>query len=143
MTTHHPPWNSLSPAGRPCPAASTLADQLMDLWKHGGWDSRLSPRDAWRRVFGDSPYPDAVMLAAHPTFGPLDAWLEDKSLTDMHLNGPGRELVTCRSGDVVELGMRETWHPDWYPWLVRQFQARGRGKATDVQLRGTADATRP
>jgi pilus assembly protein CpaF len=120
-----------------------VADQLAVLRAQGGWDGRLTPRDAWRRVLGDAPYADPLDLAAYPTFGPLDAWLEDVSLTDIHLNGPGREVTARRSGDVVELGLRETWHGDWYPWLVQQLRSRGRGSATDVQLHGAADASWP
>jgi pilus assembly protein CpaF len=94
-------------------------------------------------VLGDTPFPELIDLAEYPTFGPLDAWLEDLNLTDVHLNGPGREVTARRSGDLVELGLRETWHVDWYPWLVQQLRAHGRGGATDVQLHGAADATWP
>lgn len=136
-----PPWEDVGiPAA---PAAVTLADRLAMLRDHGGWDGRLTPRDAWQRVHGDAPYPDALDLARQPTFGPLDAWLEDTSLTDIHLNGPGREVTARRSGDVIELGLRETWHPDWYPWLIQQLRSRGRGSLSDVQLHGAVDATWP
>jgi pilus assembly protein CpaF len=116
---------------------------MAHLWRHGGWDGRLSPRVAWQRVLGDMPYPDALKLAEHPTLGPLDVYLEDLDVTDIHLNGPGRETVTRRSGDILEFGMRETLHPDWHPWIVQQLRARGYGKATDVQLCGSINMTRP
>jgi pilus assembly protein CpaF len=140
-----PPWEQADPPtpGAPTPSAATLAEQLALLRDHGGWDGRLPPQDAWRRVLGAVPYPEPLDLAAHPTFGPLDAWLEDLTMTDIHLNGPGREITARHSGDVVELGLRETWHEAWYPWLVQQLRMRGRGSATDVQLHGAADATWP
>jgi pilus assembly protein CpaF len=144
MTIQRPPWSERSDNVRSAqPAYRALPEHLAYLWQQGGWDSRLAPRDAWRRVLGDEPYPGPLDLATQPTFGPLDAWLDDPTITDVHLNGPGRELITRRSGDGLELGMRETWYPEWYLWLVQQLRARGRGKATDVQLHGTADATRP
>jgi pilus assembly protein CpaF len=149
-----PPWeqDGIPMPSAPTPITTTLTEQLAVLRNRGGWDSRLSPQDAWRRILGEVPYPDPLDLAAHPTFGPLDAWLEDLSLTDIHLNGPGRELTARHSGDALELGLRETWlelglretwHADWYPWLVQQLCARGRGSATEVLLHGAADATWP
>jgi len=141
MLSARPPWEQINI--EIAPITTTIAEQLTILRDNGGWDGRLTPHDAWRRVFGDTPYPDSRDLAGTPTFGPLDVLLEDMNLTDVHLNGPGREVTARRGGDVVELGLRETWHPDWYSWLVQQLRARGRGSATDMQLHGAADATWP
>lgn len=139
MLNARPPWEQSGVFSEP----TGLAEQLAYLREHGGWDGRLAPRDSWRSLFGGAAYPDPLDFAAFPTFGPLDPWLDDLSLTDIHLNGPGRELIARRSGDVVELGLRETWHPEWYAWLVQQLRARGRGSMSDVQLHGAADATWP
>jgi pilus assembly protein CpaF len=141
-----PPWSNDQqpfPSLPELPAApETLPEQMRAIWDRGGWDHRIPPRDAWQRYHGGAPFPDVLDFAAQPTFGPVDSLLEDQSITDIHLNGPGRELLTRRSGDVVELAMHETWHRDWLDWLVKQFRSRGRGK-DDVLIEGTADATRP
>lgn len=129
-----PPWQA-EEAG--------LGALLARLWQSGGWDYRLTPEDSWQKAHGARPYPGASALAAYPTFGPLDAWLDDPHVTDVQLNGPGRELVTRRSGDSLDRGTRERWHPAWLHWLCAQLQARGSGCATATALRGTADATRP
>ena len=159
MTDRRPPWQTAAAAPvapltaaplastapvAPLDAPDTVAEQLALLWRTGGWDARLAPVQAWTRVHGASvPFPDAATWADQPTLGPVDAYLTEPDITDIHLNGVGREVMTRRAGDLVELAMRATWHPAWLSWIVTQLVARGRGRHSAAHLAGTVDMTRP
>ena len=120
-----------------------LAEQLATLWLHGGWDARLSPALAWTRVHGALSMPASDVLAQLPTLGPVDGYLDEADVTDIHLNGPGREVMIRRAGDPIEIATRSTWHADWYPWLCARLAARGRGRHDAAHMAGTIDMTRP
>jgi Flp pilus assembly CpaF family ATPase len=112
------------------------------LWERGGWDGRLSPEEAWNRLVGaHCPYPEE--FAAYATYGPLDRLLLDEEITDVHLNGPGREVIVRRAGSDGEWRTGEIWHEDWFRWIAIQLQLRGTGSSTGLQGRGTVDVTRP
>jgi len=121
-----------------------LLDDLRAIWRAGGWDGRLPPESTWLRVHGDRAFPGAAAWARMPTFGPADRLLDDPGITDIHLNGPGIETMIRRSGDAIEVGIGETWHPAWIDWLATQCVARaGAVPAAGMPVEGTADATRP
>lgn len=123
----------------------SVADALHVLWDHGGWECSLTPRNAWVRAVGDRcPYPDDLAAFGRvPTFGPLDRLLVDEQITDIHLNGPGREVLLRRSGSMNEWRAGAVWHAEWFPWLVQQCVQRGGGQSEGLQLSGTADASLP
>jgi len=121
-----------------------LLDDLRAIWRAGGWDGRLPPESTWLRVHGDRAFPGAETWARMPTFGPADRLLDDPGITDIHLNGPGIETMIRRSGDAIEVGIGETWHPAWLGWLATQCMRRaGVDGAAGMPVEGTADATRP
>jgi pilus assembly protein CpaF len=134
-------------AGLPADAAdgsAGLPDDLRAIWRAGGWDGRLPPESTWLRVHGDRAFPGAEAWARMPTFGPADRLLDDPGITDIHLNGPGIETTIRRSGDAIEVGIGETWHPAWLDWLATQCVRRaGVDGAAGMPVEGTADATRP
>lgn len=123
----------------------SLADALRVLWARGGWEGSLAPHDAWVRAIGDRcPYPeDLAAFGQVPTFGPLDRLLLDEQVTDIHLNGPGREVLLRRGGSADEWRTGAIWHPAWFPWLVQQCVQRGGAEGAEPQLSGTADASLP
>ena len=141
------------PTGSPVRAAAAadaadgsegLLDDLRAIWRAGGWDGRLPPETTWLRVHGDRAFPGAEAWARMPTFGPADRLLDDPGITDIHLNGPGIETMIRRSGDAIEVGIGETWHPAWLDWLATQCVRRaGVTGAAGMPAEGTADATRP
>ncbi|MEI8305543.1 MAG: ATPase, T2SS/T4P/T4SS family [Chloroflexales bacterium] len=157
--THPPPWFSLepelwltpSPVADPDATASAapppfaLAAALRLLGERGGWASALSPQESWVRTIGEiCPYPaDEAAFGAYPTFGPLDRLLRDEQITDIHPNGPGREVLVRHAGSALEWRTGEPWHPAWLPWLIGQCARRGSGQHGHLQLSGTADATGP
>ncbi len=157
--TQAPPWQIAEPAPWLLSAHRTtahsdahhpvgplpLADALRLLRECGGWEGSLTPREAWIRGVGDHcPYPDdPAAFRDFPTFGPLDRLLIDEQITDMHLNGPGRELLLRRSGSAAEWRTGAIWHADWLPWLIQQCAQRGSGHDGHLRLSGTADATWP
>ena len=148
MPTRSPVLAAPPPAADAADAAADVADGLLDdlraIWRAGGWDSRLPPDATWLRVHGDRPFPAAAAWARMPTFGPADWLLDDPGITDIHLNGPGVETMIRRSGDAIEVGIGETWHPAWLDWLATQCVRRaGLVVAAGMPAEGTADATRP
>lgn len=155
--SERPPWLPrlhMRPGALPEPPASSVAsDELAPpqldigtalrlLWERGGWDGKLSPEESWNRLVGEHcPYPEE--FAHYATYGPLDRLLLDEEITDVHLNGPGREVIVRRVGSEGEWRTGEIWHDAWFRWLANQFQIRGTGSSTGLQERGTVDVTRP
>lgn len=123
-----PPWLPrlrMRPGALPEPdPASPEADEsappqldtgaaLRLLWELGGWDGKLSPEDSWNRLVGDHcPYPEDFEFRHYATYGPLDRLLLDEEITDVHLNGPGREVIVRRAGSEGEWRTGEIWHDE-------------------------------
>lgn len=130
------------------PADAALRSMMDAMVRSGGWDGRVAPAEAWRRRWDQVPFPSHAQWAQLPTFGPLDALLDDPQVTDVHLNGPGIETMIRRQGDVTEIGIGETWHRAWFPWIAWQCLLRSGGTAAPPAARlpaaeGTADAALP
>jgi pilus assembly protein CpaF len=123
----------------------SLAAAFAVLEEQGGWDCHMDPADGWRRVLGTRyPYPaEPGAFAAVATCGPLDSVLADEDITDIHLNGPDREVYVRHANSSREWSLAEAWHPAWYPWLVAQCRGRGQGRGSVYQYGGTVDVTRP
>lgn len=124
--------------------AAGIEAAVRQIWEWGGWDARMAPHETWVRVHGRRPFPDAAAWATVPTFGPLDPYIRDDAITDVHLNMPGAHPIVRRNGDRVELEVPERWHPAWMPWLVQQCLARGHStRQADHVIEGVAHATLP
>jgi len=124
----------------------TALDRAVALLRErGGWDCRLDPRDAWRRVLDRRyPYPEEPGgFVGVATFGPLDALLDDETITDIHMNGPDRGVYVRHANSAREWTITDAWHPAWYSWVVAQCRGRGQGRGTMYQYGGTVDMTRP
>jgi len=146
MRPDAPPEPSLPPAAsdESAPPQLDTGAALRLLWELGGWDGKLSPEDSWNRLVGDHcPYPEDFEFRHYATYGPLDRLLLDEDITDVHLNGPGREVIVRRAGSEGEWPTGEIWHDEWFRWLANQFQLRGTGSSTGIQESGTVDVTRP
>lgn len=138
------PWDPLpTPHLPPASEPRTPEEGLRALWQQGGWDAQVSPDVSWRRAVPTIPLPDAAAFATLPTLGVLDRWVQDVGVTDVILNGPGRELLIRRGGDPIEFRTGQGCHPAWADWLVTQLRWRGHGQHTDIQLSGSVDLTRP
>lgn len=126
------------------PPQISVAAVLELLEERGGWDGTLAPEDSWERLVGiHCPYPGDAEFCHHATYGPLDRLLADETITDVHLNGPGRDVLVRRSNSEGEWHIGEVWHDDWFPWLISQFEQRGTGSCSGLQISGTVDVARP
>ncbi|MEI7769004.1 MAG: CpaF/VirB11 family protein [Chloroflexales bacterium] len=122
----------------------TIDAVLRLLWERGGWDGTLAPEESWNRLVGaQCPYPEEGAFRHVATYGPLDRLILDEEITDVHLNGPGREVIVRRAGSDGEWRTGEIWHEAWFCWLVNQLQLRGTGSTTGLQSSGTVAVTRP
>jgi pilus assembly protein CpaF len=61
--------------------------------------------------------------AETPWYGPLEAWLTpDSQVSDILINGPGREIVVVQGGQRLATGV--PLHPGWVNWTQRQLLLR-------------------
>jgi len=57
-----------------------------------------------------------------PWFGVLDVWLHDATVSDVLVNGPGRDITIVRHGGRLSTGIRA--HASWIEFAQRQFLLR-------------------
>ena len=130
-------------AGDGSAGSDALVRATRRIAEMGGWDARVPPEATWLRVLGPAPFPDADAWAAAPTYGPLDAYLRDETVTDIHLTAPGASPTIRRSGDAVDIEVSERWHAAWSRWLAAQLERRGRGRRVGAVCEGSAPAPLP
>jgi pilus assembly protein CpaF len=145
-----PPWHGRAWSGALTDDASSagsgrlaIGAAVQRIAELGGWDARMPPEATWTRVHGSAPFPDPDAWALAPTYGPLDPYVQDETVTDIHLSRPGERPTLRRNGDAVDLEVAERWHAAWWPWIAAQITRRGVGRRQHGVCEGSVRLSLP
>ncbi len=78
------------------------------------------------RAAGINDMPDAQWVAI-PWYGPIELWRHDPTVSEIMVNGPGREVYIVQNGMMIPTGVKV--HRSWIEFAQRQIAVRS-GRCT-------------